>query len=362
MVFTGFVGGDTDADGRYRFDGVELAPGNRPNTSTVITDKADSQTKYWSERQSATVTAGETTTVATALVPVCTGSADVRLIDRTTRRPIEGADVWVQYPNYSGNGYDTASATTDRNGRALLPEIGLAYRNGAMRSSLNVHLTINGHSINDATPMELTRCGDRFVGDFEIVAPADRVSTVEGRITDADTGQPIAGVNVAVSGVPGSSGITDADGRYRLADLHWGVDGPTSRQFFVVVTPPYEWLAGPSVPVTLVDGQTAVKDLTLPARLFSDIHVQVVDIATGDPLPGATVYLNSETRESDADGWVRFDHMGTNNVPFVAYTQAFLRPTFLDGSTSIRVVPGELTTGVVALDRVCAARRPSAGW
>jgi hypothetical protein len=112
--------------------------------------------------------------------------------DAYTGAPLVGAEVVV----------DGRSWTTDEQGRLAIEADG---------GPAEVAVAVPGYAAAG---------GQLPAGHAGEVAVALRPSVVEGRLTDAESGAPVAAaVSAPAPGVPGPSARTDADGRFRLADV-----------------------------------------------------------------------------------------------------------------------------------------------
>jgi carboxypeptidase family protein len=196
----------------------------------------------------------------------------------------------------------------------------------------------------------------------------DRGATITGRVTDANTGQPIAEAEVAVvstSRFPywDSAGITDENGEYRLL---WVV-GPAT--YHVHVEPRNGYLGEvwrevdcfvdcwtrAGTPITLGIGETAAGIDFTPARGGS-ISGRVVDRHTRAPLArvGFRLFaenglsLNVPTASTDADGRYVIDGIPTGRFFMVALEGEYPDNTYVDQLYGERPCPGlncDPTTG-----------------
>lgn len=151
---------------------------------------------------------------------------------------------------------------------------------------------------------------------------AGAANAVVGIVTRADSGAPVAGVEVVLFGDAEVMPVTTApDGRYAVADVP---DGEYRLRF----APPAGsdlaatfWRASAgwegADPVTVGGGATAVADMVLPvgARLSG----MVTRAADGAPVPGVTVYADgdggSAVAETGSDG--RYSLVGLNAGAYI---------------------------------------------
>lgn len=98
-----------------------------------------------------------------------------------------------------------------------------------------------------------------------------QVGTISGTVIEAETGQPLPGVNVVIVGTQ-QGGSTDGEGRYTIPDVEAGIY--TLRASFV------GYGAETEEGVTVRDGETTTVDLTMQARAQGLEEVVVVGYGT----------------------------------------------------------------------------------
>jgi TonB-linked SusC/RagA family outer membrane protein len=103
-------------------------------------------------------------------------------------------------------------------------------------------------------------------------APPLRTGTVIGRVTDARTGQSLGGTTIEVSGTV-LRASTDADGRYRLANVPNGAQVILARRI---------GYAAIRQAVTVTEGQQATADFALEAAPFSLDEIVITGTAGGE--------------------------------------------------------------------------------
>ena len=142
------------------------------------------------------------------LLKVCDG-ATIRggVVDFVTGLPIEGAQVFV-----IGSG----SAFTDENGSYVIENVGVGTNNSP--NEVTVGVSADGYF--SQSNMVTVFCGAHFELDF---APPTPTSALEGTVTNAVTGDPIA--DVTVIGEWGDQTTTDGDGDYAFGKVPLQADG-----------------------------------------------------------------------------------------------------------------------------------------
>jgi hypothetical protein len=224
----------------------------------------------------------------------------------------------------------TGAATTDKDGRFKLTGAGaerialVSLRGGSVARGYAAVITRAGFDpkpYNDAanaqTPAErrIGRQSTLYGPDFTYVAEAAKV--IEGVVTDATTGKPLAGIHIDAMGEAAASGETDKDGKYRLE----GAPNQKSYTIFANPLPGSPYLRR----VEDVDGTPGAAPVHADFALVKGVIVsgRVIDKQTGKgvmagirfaPLPkneyfakpGFDGYKRDHTMQStDADGRFR---------------------------------------------------------
>ena len=166
-----------------------------------------------------------------------------------------------------------------------------------------------------------------YPNEFTLISGAS--VPISGRVADAKTGQPIAGVGVQ-STEQFQGAVTDLAGKYRLEGLRLGTNS-------LLVTPPAgsRHLAGGVTVTTAAAAPLLVRDIALMPGVLVRGHA--IDETTGKPLRGTLEYFAYETNphrmESDS------------------LRQANIRTEFhpdVDGRFEIPVLPGQGILGYFA--------------
>lgn len=146
---------------------------------------------------------------------------------------------------------------------------------------------------------------------------------ITGRVTDADTNEPIAGALVQIAGIDTGSVATDSDGRFFFEDVSDGAYEVT------VSAVDYDDYKGT---VTVNDG-IANADVVLKKPVPPALSGAVTDFVTGQPIVNATITTFPVTNSAftDATGQYRFDKLEPGNYTVTAIADGY-------GSNSVTVV------------------------
>ena len=274
---TGRIGGGaTGADGTVRLDGV-------PAGTWILQVRAEGYARW---AQSVTLPRGGGRPPVVVLL--ARGCSLPGTVSERGGGPLAGVEVLLRDPSWASGapGFSHASARTDAGGRwrigGVAPgihEVCVRLPSGTLRSEGSVVLP----------------GPDRF----DIVL--DRGGSIAGRVTDAATGEPLAGAIVVASVQPQGPpfrrtyprGVSAADGSYLLSDLPEGN--------FAVLTAvrdgylTFNGEGNPNVDTFLESGASLRRDIHMERGVV--VRGRVTDEA-GAPLPGAGVGLLFEGEET----------------------------------------------------------------
>lgn len=161
--------------------------------------------------------------------------------------------------------------------------------------------------------------------------------TISGTVTDASTGNPIAGASVSTQ--PTTLLVTtDAQGNFSISNVTPGS--------YTVSASASGYLAG-SASVTVTGGQTAAANLALqPEPTTGTISGTVTEEGTSMPIAGASVSTQpaTTTATSDAQG-----NYTISDVDEGSYTVTASASGYMDDSTNVTVTAGQTSTADLAL-------------
>jgi hypothetical protein len=207
--------------------------------------------------------------------------------DAASHAPLAFSRVWANPPGPGGPNYGVA--LTDGAGRYLLAVPAGTWGVYARNDRLGYPRT--PYAGNPLT----TTVGATYTADISMTLG----TRIHGVLTDAGSGQPIAGAAVWSRGIGGGLGYggprTDAQGRYVIS-----VPAGTWRLFARDLPGLYPRTAYPGNPVVATAGADITADWTLTQG--GQITGHITDAATGNPLPQAMVWareVGGLTRDAD---------------------------------------------------------------
>ena len=222
--------------------------------------------------------------------PVTTGSISGRVIDAQTRQAINGAEVTVEGSSLTGNSGPTGEFTVQE----LAPGSVTVYINmpGYFQRSYNATLVAG----------QVTGLGDVQMSLMPTTA------AIQGLVTDDQTGLPLSGAVVNLSGSSSGTATTDAFGKYTLSNLQPGaftitiaMSGYENVMANGSLTAGNSLVFSPSLKRFEITEQT---DPNQPSTGTATIHGQVKDINSRHGLTGVTVAVtgsaNAETLTTSA--------------------------------------------------------------
>jgi len=120
---------------------------------------------------------------------------------------------------------------------------------------------------------------------FAAVPQIQGGGSIDGTVTDNDTGTPIAGAQIRAVGGVTRGGSTRPDGTYHLGGVPAGSYDMSATAF--------GYSPGSAPGVVVMDGQTTVQNFTLTRGPAHTVFGTVTSSASGLPIPGATVRILS---------------------------------------------------------------------
>ena len=206
----------TNREGRYSRNAIPLGNRNTPRAAWV-TASADG---YWPQAKWVSVSADTNTVTDFQLQPECAPAA-VRgtVVNAETQAPLQGAQV---------SGASNYPAYTDANGRFEILNIRPATGNNPRQ----VWLTASAAGFYSQTKQITIFCGANITVTFG--SRTSKTGTIVGRITDGDTGLPLA--NAFLGSDFGATATTDSNGEYRMVDAPLG-DLNSDREWTLLAAP-----------------------------------------------------------------------------------------------------------------------------
>jgi protocatechuate 3,4-dioxygenase beta subunit len=280
----------TDSNGYYTITGVPLSDYNNPRNWIVGFD-ADNHSSTF---HIATAIADTITTVDMAL---CHASITGRITNSNNDEPIAGAQIRALFNGYYSGFYlyeGAFSFTSDEQGFYTLYNLPLDHDNELR--SYNVQISAAGYYDQTQTPT--ISCGSIITQDFSLVPKL--FGTFTGQVTDANTGDPIAGAKVFVCSnsqyyyylYPSSRSYynpeipqvtTDSNGNYTITGVP--LNDNNAPKDWVVGFYADEYSGTYTVATATADTITTV-NMTL---CHAGIIGRVIDATTGEPIAGAKI-------------------------------------------------------------------------
>jgi uncharacterized surface anchored protein len=178
------------------------------------------------------------------------------------------------------------------------------------------------------------------------------LGTIQGRVTDAQTGTPIAGVGVVIvtqgSGVIVASTRTDSNGNYRVTGIAPG-------NYNVVFSAAN--FTSQTVSVNLTAGETEIVNAVLLPNPAT-IQGQVIDAQTGAGIEGAIVTVTDSAGniiarvETDSNGRFTVSNLHPGQYTLVASVLGYIT-----GSEIVIVSGGEVVNVVIPLQKKKALKK-----
>lgn len=341
-VSTAGAADETDANGRYYLEKVDLGFENAPARQTVSVRPSG----HWSASKQGLMTCGGVTELDFELLAVQQGKVAGTIVDEQTRKPIDG--VTVTDPVYR-----STVGRTGADGR-YAGDVDLGTRNADRAVTLSLE-----HA--DYWPSSVgvqAKAGTTATGDGEMLRKCTG-TLVGGTVVDADTGTPVGGGSVSVFTRDNSwSDLdvpVDAQGRFTVdaqAPLAWN----NTRRVVKAVPNP-----GPAAPPGSTgqaggfvleqcgDKASTVLKIKQPKAITGTVAGTVRDEDTGQPVAGVAVRVcasgDCRNHTTTADGTYAFTGVsgGFEGDPRDATVTATLAEHHGDGRT-VRVQDGATTT------------------
>ncbi len=271
----------TGGDGTYRFTGVP--PGN----VTLVASKAG----YTTVSATGTVVGGGVLTFSPVLTPgPTTGTIQGMATDATTGAPLAGVTVTV-------TGTATLNATTGLDGTYLFTNV--------PPGTVTITASKSGYQT-------LTATGTVLAGVVLTFNPAlvptggtpPTTGTIQGTVTDASTGSPLAGATVSVTGAATLSATTGANGTYAFPNVPpGGVTLSASKAGYTTAT---------ATGIVVAGGVLVFSPALSPAPTTGTLIGTVVDAVTNTSLAGAKIEVQGTGLSATTDVTGRFT---LSNVP-----------------------------------------------
>ena len=252
-----YSGGSSTANSAGQYSLANVAAGTYALTASA--------SGYAIQNQSVTVAAGGTATQNFTLTPN-PGTISGIVADAVTNAPLSGVAVT----------YVAGSTTSNAQGRYTFSNVAQG----------TFTLTASTPNYGSQSQTATVGAGASVTQNFGL---APNPATISGTVTDATSGQPIAGATVSYSG---GSTSTNAQGQYTVTNVGEGS---------YAVTAAAANYAGQSETVSVGAGATVTQNFALvpnPGTVWGT----VTDASTNQPVGGATVSFSGGSTTSNAEG------------------------------------------------------------
>ena len=243
-----------------------------------------------------------------------------------------GAPVPGVFVSTSAN---VATAQTDADGHYLIPNFRFAVGGGPTQSTRVAFVPPSPPGTHWPTFVNTTLTDNQTV-TVDAVLLRKHHGAITGTVTDAVTGQPIAGANI--TGPPNARAQSDGAGSYTLDNVDLM---PQNQPIDTSVVASLNDYWGSTVNAHVTADNTTTANLTL-LRKCAPVSVTgtIFNAATHAPLEGVTVSGFGNGATTDANGHFSMDGLQpVNNQPFGVTIGAF-KPGFFTAQRSVTVFCG----------------------
>ncbi len=248
-----------------------------------------------------------------SIEPELAGAIAGTVTEAGTNAPIEGVLVAVVETGLS--------AETDSQGAYSIEDL----------SPDTYEVTASAEGYVSATKTVTVEDGQTADADFALDAVQPETGTVNGTVTDADSGQAIAGATIELNG---TETTTDSLGEYSIEDVSPGTYTVTARAEGYVST---------TKTVAVEGGETAIADFSLnPDLVLGTLTGTVSDSGTGSGIAGASVFVQgdgfSTSTSTDSSGTYTI-----NDIPVGTYTVTASADDYESESVETAIAEGDNT-------------------
>ncbi|MDH3404456.1 MAG: carboxypeptidase regulatory-like domain-containing protein [Acidobacteriota bacterium] len=245
--------------------------------------------------------------------PITTGVLEGIVVDRASGLPLAGAAVALL----------GTEITADAEGRFRLEEVEAG------------EITLTGRHERYRPTVGRVLLARRATAEARLELEPITEGTVLGVVTDASTGQPLAGARVEIGARTVETGV---DGRFELVDVPAGAASVTAgKAVFEPARRAIDVIAAESVEV----------DLALEPVTVGAVEGRVVDADTGNPLAGAEVSVGARRLTTGEDGRFAADAIDAGLLTLSARKTAYQA-----GGASVTIEPAGRASALIELEPV----------
>jgi len=300
---SGDMSGETDADGRIRFE--KAAAGEGLLSAALHA--------YVANEQAYVLEPATELEQTIALEPVTVGAVSGVVVNAANGEPLADATVTI----------GSRSVTTDTQGRFLVDEL--------PAGDVNVSA---GKAVFEADRTSAIVIAAETV-DVELSLQPITYGTVRGVIVDAMTSEPIADATVTVAG---RNTRTNTAGEFELERVAAGdLMLTAAKRVYEQVEDRFE----------LAPAETESRRIALPPITYGDVQGTVVDADSGAPMAGVEVSLGTVSVRTDAQGRFGPQRVDAGPLNLSAYKNGYE-----SGGLPVEVAAAGLTDAFIELEPI----------
>lgn len=328
----------TSTNGTFQISGLDLYNDNANAPYTVYSDPEG----YWEAATNTYVGADSNSLVTLTLIPECYGTVTGTVLLANSGLPATNALVTIGDGVYPYEIY----ATTDTSGKYIVTNVYLDFNN--MPFAPGVTASYSGYYTAYTNQSIQLTCGGTVgmptlqLQPIPVIITTNNYGAITGQVTDAVSGQPIAGALVEIP-YQYLYGYTDTNGNYFITNVLVGTDGNTNGSVSAYASASRYWQSQYSN-VLVYAGQISTQNFQEVLVGYGYLAGTVLDSASQQPVDNASVnygaYGVTGTNGQYASGpqELNYDNSPATDYFFVSangYWSLYTNTTFNSGITNI---------------------------